>query len=169
MKSPLVTMVVLVCSACVLVSSAAAQVRTGVMHPTYGSRHGYTLHEHAMDHAHLMYHYARTRPAVPREVVVVHTQAVRSNIQAAGKVNEGLAKAVSDDQDATAILAKIKQHQAEAAKILQTLEKETKSESVDSETVAKHSKQLYLEIQKAVAEHKKLHDHLGGEELTKIE
>jgi len=105
-----------------LVGSANAQVRTGIGHPTYGSMHGYTVHEHARDHVRLLYHYARTRAYVPKNVVVRHTKAVRANIRSAKQVNEEFVKATADDENSEKILASIAGHQRQAVKHLKAIE-----------------------------------------------
>jgi hypothetical protein len=152
-----------------LADSAEAQVRTGIAHPTYGSTHGITVHEHARDHVRLLYHYARTRPEVPREVVVRHTKAVRSNIQAAKRVNEALAKTKADDETVQKTVASIAGCGKEAIKHLKVIDKAAQEETVDSEVIAQHSKQLHGVIQAALKDHEALHKHLGGGELTEIE
>ena len=91
-------------------TSLYAQERTGISHLTYGSTHALTVHDRAIDHVQLLYHYAQTQDEIPSPVIETHTKASRSNLHAAIKINQELANIKPDDEMTKQLVASISSH-----------------------------------------------------------
>lgn len=137
---------------------SAAGNMGGTSYRPYTTR---TYSKHAINHAQILQHYAKSAESVPQATAQEHAAEVRRNVDAFGKEIAKFPKEFEKDSEAKKLIDEIREHQAAAAKHCGMLEEECAKHLADGGTVAKCCDDMLKHLRAADEAHDKLMKHLG--------
>lgn len=137
---------------------SAGRKITGSVYRPYTAR---TYQGHAINHAQILQHYAKTNATIPGDTAKEHVTEVRRNLDKSFAELEKLDQDITKDKEAQTLLAEIKAHHKKADAHCGMLETECLKHTAEGTVVAKCCTDMLKELEAAYVAHDKLLKHLG--------
>jgi|GEM_PF-4519420 len=160
MLAPVAALVLLVgCSPAFAQRTASSKT----LNTAYSVNSGYTYQNHAYEQNGLLNSYSSNSDFIPRQVVREHSQAIRSNIEAASKQYQKLQEVAKTNPEAAKKLAEIKDRHAKVIELCDQLDAHSAEGDASAADISQTTDEINTILKSSHEAHKDLSEKLGVE------